>query len=133
MNRAARRRFERELKSPRAAGGKWIQVTSPAQAGYGQGWVREMNVAFKDADNRYVVMIREVQTEWGIVRHAFVRNDDNTDIPWAEKQRIKNEVFGKDATAVEVFPKDADLVDGANAYHLWILPPNMQLPFGLKV
>ncbi|MFF5993685.1 hypothetical protein AAGS61_02870 [Lysinibacillus sp. KU-BSD001] len=132
MNRAERRRFERDLKSPRTSGGRWIQVSSPAQKNYGRGWVNEMNVAFKDIGNNYVVMIREVQTDWGIVRHAFIRNADNTDIPWAEKQRIKNEVFGKESTAIEVFPKEADLVDAANAYHLWILPPDMKLPFGLK-
>ncbi|MGR9527665.1 DUF7694 domain-containing protein (plasmid) [Priestia megaterium] len=48
-----------------------------------------------------------------------------------EKQRIKNEIFGEEYTAIEVFPKESELVDEANMYHLWVLPKGMNLPFGI--
>lgn len=77
-------------------------------------------------------MIRDVQTEWGMVQHACIRNAQSTDIPWAEKQRIKNEIFGEESVAIEVFPKTSELVDAVNMYHIWILPEGFQLPFNLR-
>lgn len=36
-----------------------------------------------------------------------------------------------DRVAIEVFPSQDQLVDEANVYHLWVLPKEVQLPFGL--
>lgn len=96
----------------------------------GTGWFGEIDKAYSDGE--YAVMTRQVLTEWGQVIHACIRNAENTDIPWAEKQKIKNELFGIDSTAVEVFPADSELVDEANMYHIWVLPKSMRLPFSLK-
>lgn len=111
---------------------KWIGKPSPKSKHVGIGWFAELNKAWVDENMEYAVLSREVETPWGIVTHACIRNAPDTDIPWAEKQRIKNELFGEDRTAIEVFPTSTDLVDEANMYHLWILPKNMKLPFGLK-
>lgn len=128
MNRAERRRLEREGDTSYING--WVQHPSPKQLGQGTGWFGELDRVFRQG-NEYVVMVRNVETDWGIVQHACIRNADNTDISWAEKQRIKNELFGKESIAIEVFPKESELVDQANMYHLWILPTEMNLPFGI--
>ncbi|MCZ8516830.1 hypothetical protein O9H85_31595 [Paenibacillus filicis] len=107
----------------------WIGKPSPKSMRVGMGWFGEMNKAF--SDGKYAVMTRTIETEWGTIEHACMRNAVNSDIPWAEKQRIKNELFGPDRTAIEVFPAEVDLVDEANMYHIWILPRGMKLPFGL--
>ncbi|MDG0056956.1 hypothetical protein MMB75_25355 [Paenibacillus sp. P2(2022)] len=109
---------------------KWIGRPSPKSMHTGTGWVRELNKAWTDGE--YAVMSRVVKTDWGDVIHACMRNTDNTDIPWAEKQRIKNDLFGVESTAIEVFPAQTDLVDEANMYHFWVLPQGIKLPFGLK-
>jgi hypothetical protein len=110
--------------------GKWKRRVSPKESGAaGQGWFSELSKAW--SDGKYAVMIRDVETEWGRVQHACIRNVSSTGIPWAEKQRIKNELFGENAVAIEVFPKVSELVDEANMYHLWILPEGFELPFGL--
>jgi hypothetical protein len=44
------------------------------------------------------------------------------DIPWHELQRIKRECGRGDRDAVEIFPRDADVVNVANMRHLWVLP-----------
>lgn len=129
MNRAERRRQERESGNSRVIG--WVQHPSPKQLKYGTGWVNEFDRMFRDESSQYVVMVRSVETEWGIVEHACMKNVADTDIPWSEKQRIKNELFGKERIAVEVFPKESELVDAANMYHLWVLPVEMTLPFGI--
>lgn len=80
----------------------------------------------------YSVQVYRHDTEWGVVDHLMVRRHDDTPVrSWADMQRIKNEVAGAGRTAIEVFPPDAELVDQANMYHLWILPEGFRLPFGL--
>ena len=53
------------------------------------------------------------------------------DIPWAVKQQIKEELFGIRANAIEVFPDRKRLIDVMDEYHLWILPKDFQIPFGI--
>lgn len=110
----------------------WVERSSPNHLKAGGGWFRELNEVFVDEKRMYCVMIRPVETEWGTVEHACIRNTPCTDIPWAEKQRIKNEIFGKERIAVEVFPEESKLVDEANLYHIWVLPEGFKMPFGLK-
>ncbi len=43
------------------------------------------------------------------------------DIPWDDLQRIKNEIGFKDSDAVEVYPREFDVVNVANMRHLWIV------------
>lgn len=109
----------------------WIEMPSPKSKKQGSGWFGELNRAYKDKANEYAVMVRTVQTQWGTVQHACIRNVRSTDIPWIEKQRIKNEIFGTERIAIEVFPKESQLVYEANMYHFWVLPEDMTLPFGL--
>ncbi|MGO4890318.1 hypothetical protein ACJ2A9_21430 [Anaerobacillus sp. MEB173] len=131
MNRADRRRMQREVENGRTIKG-WVEHPSPKQLKkFGSGWFTEMNKVYRQGDE-YVVMTRAVDTVWGSVTHACMRNQAGTDIPWAEKQRIKNELFGIESQAIEVFPKESQLVDAANMYHFWVLPKEMKLPFTLK-
>ena len=109
---------------------KWKRVLSPADECYGTGWCADMDRCYV-LDKKYVVMTRQIKTEWGIVEHAFIRNKDNSDISWKEKQKIKNDLFGRNRTAIEVFPAESRLIDKVGAYHIWILPEEMELPFGL--
>lgn len=53
-------------------------------------------------------------------------------LTWATKQRIKDELVGSGRVAVEVFPPASELVDQAEAYHLWVLPEGFRLPFGVE-
>lgn len=76
-------------------------------------------------------------TEWGEVTQLTIRRHDadngakGRQVSWADKQRIKDELVGGRFTAIEVFPSQENLVDQANLYHLWVLPEDMELPFGL--
>jgi hypothetical protein len=81
-------------------------------------WVRDVVVAHRN----HVFCVLERPDESGAV-HAAVTSYSNDRPTWYEMQRIKNE------TAVEVYPPQAELVDGSDTYHIWILPAN--LPFSL--
>lgn len=50
---------------------------------------------------------------------------------WRHLQQIKNEVAGELRTAVEIFPPEDKLTDTANEFHLWVLPEDTDLGFGL--
>jgi hypothetical protein len=126
MNRAERKRAAKPHEPPT----NWRRHAAPNsfKQHKHKGWFGELDRAYSE-ENRYAVMIRTVETEWGSVEHMTVTSAENNDIPWSEKQRIKNEIFGPERVAVEVFPKESELVDATNMYHLWILPKGMQLPF----
>jgi hypothetical protein len=125
MNRAERRRMAREGNYS----GVWERRLSPKESGVGDNWFGEMDRAF--TDGKYAVMIRTTNTAWGLVDHACIRNTGNTDIPWRDKWKIKNELFGPERVAIEVFPAESELVDEANMYHVWVLPAGFKVPFGL--
>ena len=53
------------------------------------------------------------------------------EISWSLKMAIKNELFGENRLAIEVFPKSKNLVDIMDVYHLWVFPKEFNLPFGI--
>jgi hypothetical protein len=58
------------------------------------------------------------------------RNDRGADIPWADKQAIKDALCGEEREALEIYPARSRLVDAANQYHLFVMPEGGQVPFG---
>src|SRR4030042_4887945 len=97
-----------------------------------QTWFTELNRGYVNGE--YAVIVRTVDTTWGKIRHAAIRNlEGSPDISWSAKQEIKDKIFGKHKIGIEIYPTEKELVDEANMYHLWILPIEMELPFSLKV
>ncbi len=67
-----------------------------------------------------------------LVTHLLIRrHDGTTNVPWADKQRIKDDLAGPDRLAVEVFPPTDALVDERNLYHLWVFPAGTTLGVSL--
>lgn len=77
----------------------------------------------------YSVQFYDVLTDMGLVQHLIVRAQLGGEPPWRDMQRIKDELVGTEAYAVQVYPRASDVVDQADVYHLWVLP--QELPFGL--
>lgn len=69
---------------------------------------------------------------WPEMKQLSIRRVDRKTIhDWRHLQRIKSDIFGKDAEAVELYPSEARVVDTANSYHLWVLSePGTLFPFG---
>ena len=62
-----------------------------------------------------------------------IRSNDRKAIrDWRHFQKIKNELAGAEREAVEVYPRESNLVDEANTYHLWVLDSADSMPFGFK-
>lgn len=76
-------------------------------------------------NNRYTVMIDDnvKMSDGSTATKAMVQRHDDAVFPdhWRELQNIKNEIFGREATAIEYFPAESELSDKANIYWLYIL------------
>lgn len=73
----------------------------------------------------------------GIMRMTVCRTEINEtgerwkdNITWDDLQRLKRECFYGHRDAVEIYPRDVDIVNVANMRHLWLLPE--PLPFGWR-
>ena len=78
-------------------------------------------------------MVQQVAESNGVIRLTIniVALDGESrwqdGITWDDLQQIKNAVGFSEYDAVEVYPRQCDLVNEANLRHLWILPE--PLPF----
>jgi len=76
-------------------------------------------------NNRFIVMIFDnAEVSTGTAIQALIQRHDNLPIlgHWAEIQKIKNEIFGEETTAVEYYPAKSQLIDEFNIYWIWIFP-----------
>lgn len=122
----------------------WIKCFTPQQINdllecYHGQWQPEMDRCWLRTEDGTMVSSRMIRTKWGNVEHATItrmRNleltmDGSSGFTWSEKQQIKNELFGENRAAVEVFPKQDRLVDVMDVYHLWVFDKKFDLPFGI--
>ena len=58
----------------------------------------------------------------GFVEVGIHNYHRTTHVPWRHVQQIKNEVFGPDREAVQLFPAEDRLVDAANEYWIYVYP-----------
>lgn len=85
-----------------------------------------MTRAFRNT--RYTVMVYDNSptSKGGAIRVMIQKHDDTPIMNhWSEIQKIKNEVFGEDVTAVEYYPSKEELIDDRNIYWIWIFPENV--------
>lgn len=124
----------------------WKETLSPKyihqmMGVYNGEYMKQMDRCW-NSDDGYQVVSRLIITDWGKVEHAMIiapKNEEGSyitcegerDIPWRIKQEIKNEVFGENRVAIEVFPEEQSKVDAADVYHLWVFPKGFSLPFGI--
>lgn len=97
----------------------------------------------KSDDARIVSVYTDLENEYIVEKHGIIDNHpfeyrlaikraDKSNIrSWRILQDIKNAVVGDDAVAVEIYPKESQVTDTANMYHLWVFKagygPNLSL------
>ena len=82
-------------------------------------------------NDRYVVTVD--RREDGSVETISIRRQDRGHArDWRDFQRIKNEIAGPEIEAFELYPAESRLVDTANKFWLWVMPPGMTLPVGFS-
>jgi len=128
MNGRRDRRAAQAMERKGLAGkwGDWRKVPLPDGIPGGKGWCRDVREAW--SNNIYVVLIRPFADETSTI-HMAIRTASQLEPPWRDLQRIKNEICGPEATAVQVMPPESELIDEADMYHMWVL--SSRLPFTL--
>lgn len=96
-------------------------------------WPVWMSRAYRN--NHFIVMIDDncPMSDGSKAIKVMVQRHDDAIFPdhWATLQKIKNDLFGAEATAVEYFPPQSQLSNAANIYWFFILP-NIPLPVLVK-
>lgn len=100
------------------------------------GWQGDMDRCWIDNEKNICVCSRMIRTKFGNVEHVTITRgmgtcDGSGEVSWSEKMRIKNELFGENRFAIEVFPKQKNLVDVMDVYHLWVFDKKLEMPFGI--
>lgn len=110
---------------------------------YHGNWFPEMDRCWEDFERGYTVCSRMIYTkQFGNVEHVTIskmHKEGESLVPvggerpigWAEKMMIKNELFGEDRFAIEIYPKQKNLVDTSDVYHLWVFNKKYDMPFGI--
>lgn len=64
-------------------------------------------------------------TEFPRWTHLSIKSHDkcHSAHDWRDLQRIKNELIGPEAEAIELYPSMRRLRDAANQFHLWVIEP----------
>jgi hypothetical protein len=100
-----------------------------AAAPGGDSVLAEMSAWEMWRNDRYVATV--VRRPDNSVEELSVRRDDRRAIhDWRDLQRIKSEIAGPEVEAVELYPAESRLMDTANQFYLWCLPPGERFPFG---
>lgn len=108
--------------------GAWVELALPPEEAGARGY----------RNLRYQVLVRcigkgtpfpgadaGVRAFWLSIK----RNDKREIHDWRDLQRIKNELVGEEAEAVELYPAESRLVDASNQYHLFAFE-GFRFPFG---
>lgn len=74
----------------------------------------------------YLVQVYDQPGKWRVLGIRRVNGNEIRE-GWNELQRIKDEVVGEHARALEHYPRASDLVDSAPMRWLWIVPEDVDL------
>lgn len=89
-------------------------------------------VSYVDGYMGFVPTDDSPRTPWqGVLQISYHRHNRKPVRDWRHGQRIKNDIAGPEREAVELYPAESRLLDGANEYHLWVAPEGAVFPFGV--
>ena len=137
LTRAERRSMERAKEKYVAklmAGGydKWIDITHDDHVKDVMSRYEGMAPFQIWRNGCFIVQAYRHPNSWEAIRVMIRWIDARPDHDWALFQRIKNDLFGPERVALEVYPAESDKQDVANMYWLWVLPEGFDCPIEIK-
>lgn len=88
-------------------------------------------------NDEYVVYLRrmtsDIEDQPEAIHLSIKSQDRSIRHDWRDFQRIKNQLCGPEWEAMEIYPAESRLVDGANQYHLWCFPFNLGIGFNRRL
>lgn len=106
----------------------WSEMTGDPVENITPAYIEQ---AIRDATDDYEVWGNEIYTvhmreiggdpRTGRMVHLSIKRNDRAPVSdWRDKQAIKNQLCGEDASGIELYPSEGRVVDTANQYHLWV-------------
>lgn len=94
-------------------------------------WRQETECFVNDV---YQVNMKDIKDEDGHTwKYLSIKRRDKKPIhDWRALQRIKNELVGEEYEAIEIYPRESELIDEANQYHLWVMEKDRICPVGFR-
>lgn len=85
------------------------------------------------SNSRYEVHLFACSTAiGGVMQVTVARHFTKEEIPWDDMQRVKVEIFGEQAWALEIFPDTrAEWHPQKDVRVMWVMPSDYEVPFGL--
>ena len=77
-----------------------------------------------------VIMTEDPHGSENSIWLSIKNHDRTTDIPWQDKQFIKNDICGEESEGVELFPAQSRMWNTANQYHLFVMKDKVRIPVG---
>lgn len=92
----------------------------------------DIAAVYTDSANEYIVEKYVINSHGAFNCRLAIKRVDQAPIrSWRALQDIKNSIVGTDSVAIEIYPRESDVTDTANIYHLWVfkegLSPNVSL------
>lgn len=117
--RNERRRLLNAERKNRKRGdwGEWLSRSFPRGTVGPKNWPSEISLAY--TNKVFTVLVRNLRNG---ITHLAVSSLSGERPTFHEMQRIKNELAGESALAVEIYPPQYELVDDADMFHIWVLP-----------
>jgi hypothetical protein len=100
----------------------WLPMIPVARGEKGVNWPAWCTRVYWN--NRFTAMVDDsARTTRGPAIKVYVEaHACGRDVFWKDLQRIKNEIFGPQALAVQYYPRESELVDVVNVYWLFVYP-----------
>lgn len=125
MNRAMRKASERN--GQRLQGLEWNPFKDVTQESLERHKLFEPQSTYRPhqvfTNNRYIVQCFRGHSVLGMpaIKTMIRRSDAKPIYSWGDLQRIKNEIWGEEVQALQMFPRQSELIDDANLYWMWVL------------
>ena len=81
-----------------------------------------------DSNSEYIVEQHTVLENSDFAFRLTIKRLDKVTIrSWRIIQDIKNAIAGEESVAIEIYPKESEVTDTGNLYHLWVFKPGFNV------
>lgn len=87
---------------------------------------QSIECVFVDESVEYIVQKHAVSNESNFMCRLTIKRSGREPIrTWRVLQDIKNAIAGEESVAIEIYPKESEVTDTGNIYHLWVFRPGI--------
>lgn len=87
---------------------------------------QSIECVFVDESVEYIVQKHAVSNESDFMCRLTIKRSGREPIrTWRVLQDIKNAIAGEESVAIEIYPKESEVTDTGNLYHLWVFRPGI--------